>query len=255
MALTQKTGDRINFSLDILSFILVCAFLMDKGQSDPGDVIFIFVYESFIMILGFTLFFVIFNTWHTFYVRRNKSGESTNYHIKITEVFQVFSKSLIYLGILFAMSFLVIIFLNQLTVELLIAYLTDNAYHFKSIEILSQNAMYFENEIVSGLKELFGKSYSAFFWIIGIKYFIELCLDLFIHEELKTNKDLTMNGFKGIALKIILGPICMFIACIFLVILASIYGAQTWIVLLTLGIFRLLFLFLDSKLKSVIKSI
>lgn len=254
MMLSKENCKKINFSIEILSFISICAIFFSKGNSDPGNVIFLFVFENLIMLLSFAVFYPLFNTWHSFYVRKESFSSST-FKPKFEFILVKFCTSLVYLAGIFGLSFVFILFLNQLTIELLVAYLKDNSYNFKSIEILAGGGMFFEKEVVGELKALFGQNYFLFFLIFGIKYFIELILNLFSSNDLKSNKSLTFNGFIPIASKIILGPISIFIACIILVILSAIFGSQIWIVFLTLALFRLLFLFLNSKLTHFYNSI
>lgn len=45
------------------------------------------------------------------------------------------------------------------------------------------------------------------------------------------------------------------ISCIILVILASIFGAKTWIIFVTIGVFRLIFMLFFAKLNPVLKTL
>ncbi len=245
--LSEINGKRINFGIDIISFIVVCAVLMNLGKSaDPGDIIFVFVYESTIMALVFALFFLIFNTYE--YIKKNKNSTILKSIFKglYISIFASFSMVLV-------ASFFILL-LNQITVELLVGFLKENAFQFKSIEVLSTSGVYLEAETMNRLELLFGKSYSLFFYIIGIKYFVNLLVNFF--SQTKVSKgSISIVGLYETVSQIILSPIVMFISCIILVILAEIFGPQTWIVFVCLGFFRLLFMYTFSKLSNFLKAI
>lgn len=244
--MTENVGKRINFGIDMISFIAITAILVNFGKADPGDVIFVFVYESTIMAMVFALFFIIFNTFE--YIKENKGISLLNRFFKgmYTSIFASFT-------VLLVASFFILL-LNQITIEFLVAFLKDNAYQFKSIEILSTSGIYLEGETIHKLEQLFGKSYALIFYIIGIKYFI----NLLINYVSKSNKSKEIRKFAGLyetVSQIIISPIAMLLSCLILVILASIFGPQTWIVFVVLGIFRLLFMFFFSKLNSVLNTL
>jgi uncharacterized membrane protein YecN with MAPEG domain len=244
--LSESNGRRINIGIDITSFIAVCSVLMSIGKADPGDIIFVFVYESTIMVIVFLLFFILFNTFE--FAKENK-------HLFILKsIFKGFSLSLIAACSMLLVSFFFILLLNQITVELLVGFLKENEFQFKSIEVLSSSGVYLESETMLRLEALFGKSYSMVFYILGIKYFANLLVNYFSTK--KTSKStFAFVGLYETASQIIISPIVMFISCVILVILAEIFGPQTWIVFLCLAIFRLLFLYSFSKISKLLKSI
>jgi hypothetical protein len=247
MALSETNGKRINFGIDVVSFIVVCAVLMNVGKSaDPGDIIFVFVYESTIMALVFALFFLIFNTYE--YIKKNQNNSILKNIFKCLYISIFASFAMVLVASFF------ILLLNQITVELLVGFLKENAFQFKSIEILSTSGVYLEAETMNRLELLFGKSYSLFFYLLGIKYFINLLVNYF-SSSAKNNDLKTFAGMYETISQIIISPIVMFIACIILVILAEIFGPQTWIVFVCLAIFRLLFMYTFSKLSNFIKTI
>lgn len=245
--LSENNSKRINFGIDIISFIVVCAVLLNVGKSaDPGDILFVFVYESTIMIVAFTIYFLIFNTWDFVKSNKNNSWVSSLFKGIYVSIYSVISTAVI--------SFLFILLLNQITIELLVGFLKENAFQFKSIDILSESGVYLETETMRKLELLFGKSYSLFFYILGIKYFANLLVNYFSKPSVSKGI-LSFAGLYETASQIILSPIIMFITCIILVILAEIFGPQTWIVFVCLAIFRLLFMYTFSKFSNFLKTI
>jgi uncharacterized membrane protein YecN with MAPEG domain len=251
MNIPETTGKKINFGIDITSFIIICSLLLNFGKADPGDIIFVFVYESTIMVLVFALFFILFHTFESMKFDSNK------HHNIIVRFFGCLTLSTIMMLIALVASFIIILFLNQLTVEFLVGFLKNSDFHFKSIEILNSNGVYLTSETRSKMEILFGKSYNLFFWIIGVKYFVNLTVNYFSQAKDTIAKDgtATFSGLLETAIQIIISPIVMLITCIILVILAEIFGPQTWIVFVCLGIFRLLFMYSFSKFSNFMKNL
>jgi hypothetical protein len=243
LTLQKKTGERINVGIESLSFIALCFYFFKDGNSDPGDVLFLFIYESSIMLVSYAIFFLIFNTWLQL---KQKAFQAK----QIAAFIQSFLTSLFGLGGLLLVSFIGILFLNQLTLELLIGYLQDNEYEFKTIQVLSESGLYLESETRQAMEQVMGKKYSFFFYFIGFKYLIVLIVDFFSRTDLKTNSFASFSGLKETAIQIVISPISMFLACILLVILTAIWGTQYWIVFACLISFRLLFMYFFYVMKK-----
>lgn len=249
--MNERLGNRINFGIDLISFLIVCFVLTNFSKADPGDAIFVFVFESTIMLLSFSVFYIIFNTAKLTYLKRNESRKI----LLIQHFFKdLFTSIVTIIGILIG-SFLVVLLLNQLTVELLVAFLKDNAFRFQSIEILNTSGVYLESETIARLENLFGKNYMICFWFIGIKYFVNLLINFFTKRSNSETGIFHFTGLIETMSQIIISPIAMLISCIILVILASIFGAQTWIIFVTLGVFRLIFMLFFAKLNPVLKTL
>lgn len=253
--LNEQQAKRSNLALDLISFGSVCLLALNqRNEADPGEFIFLFVFENLLMVLAFTVFFLFFNPAHQYYLKKKgvipeKAGKTQS-----GSLFSLVIYTLTGFVILAFIVFIAIIFLNQLTVELLLAFLKDNAYRFESLEILSAG-MFFERPVLGAMQEFFGKNYLLFFWIFSLKHFISLVLHFFGHPDLKTKSFPALAGISTITAQILISPVSMLLACIMLVILSGIYGAQTWIILVTLAVFRLLFLLLSNRLAHFFKTL
>ena len=250
MIISKKAAKTINLSLEIISFMVICVLLLNKGGADPGDFIFLFVFENLVLFISFGVYFVMFNPWHSSYIRKIR-GEQQSFKKSISDFFSI----LIGAGIAWTIAFFVLVFLDQLTVELLISYLGDNAFNFKSLDILARGGMFFEDSVIQEMGDLFQANYKLFFWIYGFKYFINLVVNLMAEQNLKTDENLTINGIFSIAVTAIIGPVFMFLVCVILVLLAAIFGPQTWIIWFTLITFKLGTYYVMRKFSGIVKSI
>lgn len=149
--------------------------------------------------------------------------------------------------------FLVIIFLNQLTVEFLCAYLQNSSFNFESLDILSQGGLYFEESVRHDLQDLFHLDYRIFFWIYALKHFMSITINFFAQADLKTNPFLIGQALYRIGTEAFLAPILILALCLILVILSEIFGPQLWIVFMILGIFRVLFVYFGNKFSIKVK--
>ncbi|MCE3297171.1 MAG: hypothetical protein K0R65_2885 [Crocinitomicaceae bacterium] len=245
MPLTEKQAKRTNLILDLAVFTALALFAMNTSmQADPGEIIFLFVFENLVMALAFAVFFIIFSPWHNSYLKKHRLLKNpARPRIRIP-LFKAILYALLGFGIVFCISMVVLIFLNQMAVELMISFLKDNAYNFKSIEILS-GGMFFDGSIIRSLQRLFGQSYVVFFWVLLFKHLLSNILVFVSHPDLKSNNFLTLAGTRAVISQTIMSPVAVFLACLLLVALSALYGAQTWIILVTLGAFRLIFLLLS----------
>jgi len=158
---------------------------------------------------------------------------------------------LIFIG--FVIFFFALLFINQLTIELLIAYLKNNEYFFKSIELLANNEIFLEQ--IDDFEQIFGMKFFVIFLIMAIRYFLMLCVQLFFNPQFKTHTSVSMLGLYKLVSNLFMAPISMFIAMVCLVVLTTIIGKATWIVLLSLGIFKFLFSFFSNRLSLFLESI
>ncbi|MGV3630740.1 MAG: hypothetical protein ACO1O6_06025 [Bacteroidota bacterium] len=247
MPLTEKQAKRTNWFLDLAAFTaLTILAINNRGQVDPGEIIFLFVFENLVIALAFAVFYVCFNPWHNFYLKKHGMLKNPARPRLKLPLYRTILYSLLGFGIVLCIGIIALIFFNQLTVELLLAFLKDNSYKFESLEILA-GGMYFEGAVVRSLQGLFGQSYLLFFWILLCKHLLAMILTFFSHPDLKSNTFLTLSGTVGIISQTLMSPVAIFLACVVLVGLTAIYGAQTWIILVTLAVFRLLFLLLSTK--------
>jgi len=51
------------------------ALLIYGGGADPGDVVFVFVFENIIMIVAFVPFYLIFYSWQNLYLQKNQPNK------------------------------------------------------------------------------------------------------------------------------------------------------------------------------------
>lgn len=251
--MNQKKGSQLGLLLDLIFLASVIILALNHTKNlDPGDYIFLFVYENLIAILSFLIFLILFYPLNKFILNKHQI-DFRNWFTK-NLLFQNLKKVIGFLISLFII-FIVIIFFNQLCVELLVAFLKDNSYHFKSIQILGEGGMFFEKSVVSELENLFQKNYSLFFMLVGVKYFISQIIDFFTLKTTESNSYELFGTLPKIVSQIILAPILIFASCIFLVILSSLFGVQTWIIFVTLAIFRLLFWIITKKITEAYKKI
>lgn len=237
-----------NTSIDWVSFALICALMIYGGNADPGDVVFIYVFENIIMIIAFIPFYLIFSTWHHFYLQKNNPDIIVGKKYK--GFFGALEHTLLALIILifvFAGHLIVVFILDQISVELMVAYFTDNHYNYASINLLAQSGMFFETTVIEGMQSIMQINYLFIFLLIGARYFGELILDFF-KSDYKNNESATLDGAWSIGVHVIAGPLSIFLSMILLVILTSAAGNQTWITILTLVIFRLLFNWMSNKM-------
>lgn len=255
MPMSIKQAQRINLILDLAAFAALALFALNNSkQTDPGEIIFLFVFENLVMALAFALFFIVFNPWHNMYLKKHGLLKNPARPRQKNPLYKIIFLSLIGFAFVLIIGSVALIFLNQLTVELLLSFLKDNAYNFKSLEILA-GGMYFEGNVIRSLERLFGQSYLLFFWIMFFKHVLSLILSFFSNPKLKSNNFLTLAGTANIVSQMLMSPLSIFLACILLVALTSAYGAQTWIILVTLAVFRLLFLLLSTRTARFFKTL
>lgn len=218
------------------------------GSADPGDVVFIYVFENIIMIVAFVPFYLIFSTWHHFYLQKN------NPDIIIGKKYKGFSGAmehallaLIILVFVFAGYVLVVFILDQISVELMVAYFKDNNYNYASIDLLAQSGMFFESSVISGMQSIMQLNYGFIFLLIGLRYFVELIHDFF-KSDYQNDESAALNGAWSIGAHVIAGPLSILLAMILLAALSSALGNQTWITIATLIFFRLIFNWMSNKM-------
>lgn len=244
-----------NTSIDWFTFLLVVALLIYNGNADPGDVVFVFVFENIIMIAAFVPFYLIFYSWHNLYLQKNHPEKNSGRIYKgISGALELSVLALIALIFIFGGYLLVVFLLDQISVELIVAFFQGNNYQFATIDLLAQSGMFFESNVVSGMQEILNVNYGLIFLIIGLRYFGELVYDLFANDNYKNNKSATLNGAWSIAVHAIVGPISILIAMILLAILTSAIGNQSWIPFAVLIFFRLIFNWMSNKIIRSITS-
>ena len=234
--------------MDWLSLLLVCFILSNFGKTDPGEFIFLLAYENLLMLFVFCLFGIIAYPLHKKFLN-NKLPELESPKLKGSDFFAI----LIGLSIFFVFGFFILLFLNQLTIELIIAYLGDNGYHFASMDVLNSNKVFWE--LREDFEMIFHKNFSTIILFFGGRYLLLLLLNLIFHPNFKSNANLSILGIYRLISNAILAPISMFIAMILLVILTAIFGNVAWIVLFCLAFFKLIYSILSSKTSNFLESL
>lgn len=249
MEKNQKKKSRwVNSGIDWISFVLVCALMIFTGGTDPGDVVFIFVFENILMIAAFVPFYIIFSTWHHFYLQKHNPAIIVGKKYQgIGGAMELMLLSLIILIFVFAGHLLVVFILDQISVELMVAFFSGANYSYATIELLSHSGVFIESSVRSGLQEIVQVNYGLIFLIIWLRYFGELTLDFF-KGNYQTNESAALNGAWSIGIHALAGPLSIFIAMVVLVSLTAALGNQTWIPLLVLFLFRLLFNWMSNKM-------
>jgi len=252
---TNRKSRWWNTSIDWFAFLLVIALLIFTGDADPGDVVFVFVFENIIMIVAFIPFYLIFYSWHNLYLQKHQPEKNSGRVYKgISGALELSVLAAIALIFIFGGYLLVVFLLDQISVELMVAFFQGNNYHFETIDLLAQSGMFFEPSVISGMKEILNINYGLIFLILGLRYFGELVYDLFANSNYKNNKSATLNGAWSIATHAIVGPVSILIAMILLVVLTSSVGNQAWIPFAVLIFFRLIFNWMSNKIIRPITS-
>lgn len=237
-----------NTSIDWISFALICALMIYGGNADPGDVVFIYVFENIIMIIAFVPFYLVFSTWHHFYLQKNNPAIIIGKKYKgFMGAMEHALLALIILVFVFAGYVLVVFILDQISVELMVAYFQNNQYNYSSIELLARSGMFFEPSVINGMQSIMQINYGLIFLLIGLRYFGELILDFF-KSDYKTNESAALDGAWSIGVHVVAGPVSIFLAMIILASLSAAFGNQTWITISTLVFFRLLFNWMSNKM-------
>ena len=238
--------------VDLLSFLLVLVLLIWFGDTDPGDVVFLFVFENVIMMLAFAVFFIIFSPVTTLLREKHKSmlENSEKFRFGIGKFFSNMGVSLIYLVVYLAFYAIGIIILDQIMVEFMVGYFDDNNYTFESLKILGKGGVFIEASVTEPMQQLIGLNVGVVVLILGGRYLIELIYNLFHNKLYLKDESAEMNGVLKIAAHAILGPVTLLISLIGMVILTAIFGQQTWIVIVMLIVFRLLFNVIFNWLNS-----
>lgn len=232
----------LNWIIELI-FISVISLVSFTGKGvDAGEFIFLFVFENTLILVSFLAFVII--VWPI--QRFLKGGVQLN---QVVSFLLLFLKSIGGILVYGFIALILVLFLNQLTVELLVGYMQHSSFQSESIRILSENGLYLEESVTAKLAMHFGKSYGLVFWVIFLRYFIQQVLDFFIQKR-NWDVDFTFNLLVPVSLKIILSPIFMFIACIILVVLHSFFGPQPVVLVVSLLTFRLLFNFVNQKLTT-----
>ncbi|TNE53814.1 MAG: hypothetical protein EP338_09805 [Bacteroidetes bacterium] len=229
----------------LVDFTAIGAFFLASNLNhrvDPGDFIFLFVFENLIFFLVFFLFYLTFGAGYNYVLNYRKKGWK--------KFLKDYFNSLLGVLVLGLGGYVLVILMNQITVELLVAYLQDNHFQFQSIEILSAGGVFLEDEVVAGMQRLFGRSYQSFFWIMGINAFISMLLFTLAHPEFGKSQKAVMDNARDLFIKVLLSPALMLICCMLIPLLALIFGAQLWLLILILGLFRLLYLWASKKLSA-----
>lgn len=243
----KKAKNRLVILFDLIVFTVVVALLFKYSDANPGDWVFLFVFENVIMMFSFAIFFLIFSPVTTLLRQKHfgvKLGEKN--HLSVKGFFNLLGVSVLFLALYLAGYALVIVILDQIMVELVVGFFSDNDYTFESLKILGEGGVFFEAPVVDQMQELIGINLNWLFVILGARYFIEMTIDLFRERKFLEEEESELMGVFKIIGHAVLGPISLFIAFVPMVILTAIYGPQPWIVILTLILFRLLFNLLYS---------
>lgn len=248
---SNRLGSILNNVNDVVVFAAMMIYFLNSKVADPGDYVFLIVYENTMMLISFAIFFLVS---HSFFNKSYSNFGRVYLKKDFNSIIKGFTTSIVAIVTFVVSAGIIILILNQLTIELLVAYLKDNGYKYQSIFVLDSHGLFLKSETLAAMKELFGKNYTFFFWAMGIQFFISYFIHFFtLAKNSKKEEDID-PAFWDVAIQILLSPICIFIVCIVLVILSSIFGTQFWIVSTTLILYKIIFTLTKNKLSKVLNT-
>ncbi|MBI2257851.1 MAG: hypothetical protein HYU67_03020 [Flavobacteriia bacterium] len=238
---------------DSLSLLALLLIMQNFKSADPGEFIFLFAYESqFILISFFIVLFVLLPIQKSIL---KKKGNLVSSHNIIPNNEELKKHLFYFIGFiaLFFVLYLIFLFLNQLSIEMIISYTKDNGYIFNSLEILNQNTVFVELSDQLGDYLNLNINYLVAFFVL--KHIVLFLIQILFNPYFKKDASMLYKQFYTVGTSAILSPLSMFFAMLFLVICSSIFGAQKWIPLLSIVVFQLIFRFSTNRISSLLKGI
>lgn len=239
----EKSKKWFIFFFDLFYMTALGLYIVFQSNTDPGDIIFLYVFENVYMIVG--LIFFVLTVLPFFRLIRVKhlrlSGKTLSENDK-SSFLNFYGYLLLFSAVILVVGGLIVVLLDQIAIEFLVEYLGDNGYSFQSIEILSKDYLFFEKEVFEPMSRLLNLDYGLLLLIIGGRYFLELVLNYASNKNFLKVESMTLiyNGIGNILAHVLIGPILVLICMIVLVIFTAIFGTQEWIVIAAVISFRLL---------------
>jgi hypothetical protein len=236
----------------VFGAILVAWVLFESN--DPGELVFLLVFENACMLLAMILFIGTFGAWDMLQTDIKRDGWKGSWYLVPIAPFLTILVFIFQLGGVFLAIFLV----NQIAIEFLIAYMCENGFcQYETLNALSKG-FYLESSVIKEIWSNHGIGISTMTAIFVLRYYREIALGVLKAKGEDNKLEVSLYYFFRIVGSSGATAIGILIACLLWVILHEIIGDAAWIMWPVLILFRLLYQrlmrFVDSIFREEEKS-